>query len=368
MSRWGSMLPSRRMWAGASWSCSFWSSDLQLSPPELRWINARPSVHIMIAQRPASPPARAGEYMLSFVRRIVPFALGVIVLAALLSSGAFRLFTNPTTPPGYVGYVTRGAIVGKTQFYGLQTGPTSTGLGWMLDVVNVSITPYTYAEEFTGENSVLAADSLKVAFRVHLVWRVIPEKVQEFIERYSTLKPNEAPDRIVEVAYANFVREPLRTYARDEVQKFKGLDIKDNIIGIGDAVTNRMKALTANTPFEVRSVVVGNIQYPAEVADAVSKKLAAIQELERKGTEIQITEREKEKRIIEAEGIAKATEIISQRLTSAYLQYEAIKAQQQVVQSNNHTTVYIPVGPMGVPLVGNLNIGTDSASADTPAK
>jgi hypothetical protein len=41
------------------------------------------------------------------------------------------------------------------------------------------------------------------------------------------------------------------------------------------------------------------------VADAVSRKLAAVQELERKATEIQITAREKEKRIIEAEGIAR---------------------------------------------------------------
>jgi regulator of protease activity HflC (stomatin/prohibitin superfamily) len=125
----------------------------------------------------------------------------------------------------------------------------------------------------------------------------------------------------VQVAYANYIREPLRTYARDEVQKFKGLDVKDNITPIGEAITRRVRVLAENTPFEIRSVVVGNIQYPNEVADAVSRKLAAVQELERKATEIQIASRDKEKRIVEAEGIAKATEIISQRLTSAYLQY-----------------------------------------------
>jgi regulator of protease activity HflC (stomatin/prohibitin superfamily) len=105
----------------------------------------------------------------------------------------------------------------------------------------------------------------------------------------------------------------------------------------------------------VRSIVVGNIQYPPEVVDAVSKKLAATQELERKNTEIEIAKREKEKRIVEAEGIARATEIISQRLTSSYLQYEAIKAQRETINAPNHTTIYIPVGPMGVPLVGTLN-------------
>jgi regulator of protease activity HflC (stomatin/prohibitin superfamily) len=152
------------------------------------------------------------------------------------------------------------------------------------------------------------------------------------------------------------------------VQKYKGLAIKDNITPIGEAITRRIRTQTENTPFEVRSVVVGNIQYPAEVADAVARKLAAIQELERKATEIEITAREKDKRIIEAEGIAKATEIISQRLTSAYLQYEAIKAQHEMIQSNNHTTIYIPVGPMGVPLVGSLNVGQGAAPTKESVK
>jgi prohibitin 1 len=120
----------------------------------------------------------------------------------------------------------------------------------------------------------------------------------------------------------------------------------------------------------VRSIVVGNIQYPTEIVDAVSRKLAATQELERKNTEIEIAKREKEKRIIEAEGIAQATQIISRRLTAAYLQYEPIKAQRDTSNSPNATTIYIPVGPMGVPIVGNLNLSGHEAvsKAGPPAK
>lgn len=275
----------------------------------------------------------------------------VLVLAIWLVGSS-----NPTTPAGYVGYVTRGAVFGRVSFVGLQAGPTSSGRGWLLSVINISVTPYTYEEDFSGANSVLSSDSLKIAFRVHMVWRLRPDRVQEFVEKYSTLGPGDSPDRIVEVAYKNFLKEPFRTYARDEVQKLKGLEIKDNIPAIGDKVTSRVLALTKDTPFEVSRIVVGNIQYPPEVVDAVSRKLAATQELERKTTEIEIAKREKEKRIVEAEGIAKATEIISQRLTSSYLQYEAIKAQRETINAPNHTTIYIPVGPMGVPLVGNLNV------------
>jgi hypothetical protein len=80
-------------------------------------------------------------------------------------------------------------VLGKAEFIGLQTGPTSSGLGWLLDVTNVSVTPYTYSEDFSNDSSVLSADSLKIAFRVHIVWRVLPDRVKEFIERYSTLQP-----------------------------------------------------------------------------------------------------------------------------------------------------------------------------------
>jgi regulator of protease activity HflC (stomatin/prohibitin superfamily) len=253
-------------------------------------------------------------------------------------------------------------VLGRERFVGLQTGPTSSGRGWLLHVTNVSVTPYTYDEDFSGENSVLSSDSLKIAFSVHLVWRVRPDRVKEFVENFSTLSAGDAPDKIVQVAYHNFLREPLRTYARDEVQKYKGLELKDSIAGIGQLLTERVLKLTNDTPFEVRNVVVGNIQYPPEVVDAVSRKLAATQELERKNTEIEIAKREKDKRIIEAEGIAQATQIISQRLTAPYLQYEAIKAQRDTINSPNHTTIYIPVGPMGVPLVGNLNMATGSTA------
>lgn len=288
-----------------------------------------------------------------------------LLLVAFMGFGGLMGCYNPSTPAGYVGYVTRGAVIGKTSFYGTQTGPTSTGRGWLLYATNVSITPYTYSEDFTGEESVLSRDNLKIAFRVHLVWKVNSDKVRDFIERYSVLYGNEKPDEIVKNAYNNFLREPLRTYSRDEIQRLNGLEIKDRIGPVGEAIFARVQKLTANTPFEVSSVVVGNIQYPSEVADAVALKMATTQVLERKQTEIQIEEAEKSKRIVQAEGIAKAMEIINLRLTNQYLQHEAIEAQKASVGSPNHTVVYIPVGAMGVPLTGTFDIygGRKNASA-----
>jgi regulator of protease activity HflC (stomatin/prohibitin superfamily) len=274
---------------------------------------------------------------------------------------------NPFTPAGYVGYLTKGAVIGQSRFYGIQKGPTSAGRTWLLDVTNVSVTPYTYTENFTGEDAVLSRDNLKIAFRVHTVWRIDDTRIPIFMERFSTTmqraQHDKEPDSIVQVAYGNFVREPLKTYARDEVQRRNGLEVKDALIQIGDAVLSRIRQYAEGSPFVVSSVVVGNVQYPEEVANAVSRKLAATQELQRKDTEIEIERKERTKREVQAQGIANAMEIIRGQLSPMYIQHEAIEAQKQMVNSPNHTVVYIPVGPMGVPLTGTFN-----AAATPPGK
>jgi regulator of protease activity HflC (stomatin/prohibitin superfamily) len=277
---------------------------------------------------------------------------------------------NPYTPAGYVGYLTKGAVFGKSRFYGVQKGPTSPGRAWLLDVTNVSVTPYTYTEEFVGDQAVLSRDNLKISFAVHTVWRVDDERVPLFMDRFSTTVTNgdteKSPDAIVKVAYAHFVREPLRTYARDEVQRRQGLTVKDELIPIGDAVLSRIRQYADASPFVISSVVVGNVQYPAEVADAVSRKLAATQELERKDTEIEIERKERTKREVQATGIANAMQIIRGQLNSLYIQHEAIEAQKMMVNSPNHTTVYIPVGPMGVPLTGTFPAPDRAARTTEP--
>jgi len=183
-------------------------------------------------------------------------------------------------------------------------------------------------------------------------------RVPLFMERFSTTVDrgsiDKDPDAIVKVAYAHFVKEPLRTFALDEVQRRNGLEVKDALIAIGTAVQTRIRTYAEGSPFIIESVVVGNVQYPEEVANAVSRKLAATQELARKDTEIEIERKERTKREVQAQGIANAMEIIRGQLSPMYIQHEAIEAQKAMVGSPNHTVVYIPVGPMGVPITTTM--------------
>ena len=298
----------------------------------------------------------AGSARVGLARIFAPLLVILVGLAGLVWWTGAR---NPFTPAGYVGYLTKGAIFGKSRFYGTQHGPTSAGRSWLLEVTNVSVTPYTYTEDFIKDEAVLSRDNLKISFRVHTVWHIDDQQIPLFMERYSTTVTghdvSREPDAIVKVAYANYVREPLRTFARDEVQRRNGLEVKDALIEIGDAVHQRVRAYTAHSPFVISSVVVGNVQYPDEVANAVSRKLAATQELQRKDTEIEIERKERTKREVQAQGIANAMQIIRGQLSAMYIQHEAIEAQKSMVNSPNHTVVYIPVGSMGVPVTGTFS-------------
>jgi regulator of protease activity HflC (stomatin/prohibitin superfamily) len=285
-----------------------------------------------------------------------------LLLLPLAVLGPFVLTScgNPATPAGYVGYLTRGAIVGKASYVGLQTGPTSYGASWLVKVMNVSVTPFSYEEDFSGDNAVLTKDKLMVSFRAHTIFRVRGDRVKEFVEQYTTL--GEGPNQ-VQVAFGNFLKEPLRTEIREAVAHYDAFPLNENIGRISNELTRWAQEKTKDGPFEVMNVVVGNLQYPAVVSQAVSNKLAVSQDLETRATQVEIARKDAERRIVEAEGIARATQIIQQRLTPLYVQHEAIEAQKAMVGSPNHSVIYIPVGPMGVPIVTTTPPAAPSGSA-----
>lgn len=88
-----------------------------------------------------------------------------------------------------------------------------------------------------------------------------------------------------------------------------------------------------------------------------------VNELQIKQTEqlVQVERQKAQIRIVDAEGIARSQQIINATLTDRYLQHEAIQAQMQMANSPNHTTIYIPSGNNGIPLVKTI----DDTSAPT---
>jgi len=82
-----------------------------------------------------------------------------------------------------------------------------------------------------------------------------------------------------------------------------------------------------------------------------------VNELQIRQTEqlVQVERQKAQIRIVDAEGIAQSQKIINATLTDRYLQHEAIQSQMSMANSPNHTTIYIPSGNNGIPLVKTVD-------------
>jgi regulator of protease activity HflC (stomatin/prohibitin superfamily) len=279
------------------------------------------------------------------------------VLLALMAVMYGLGFHNVATPAGYVGYVTQDSVFGQTRYVGLQQGPTSTGLGFLVHAENVSVTPYTYDENFTitanTDEAVVAHDKLKVQFSVHVVWHVKSDGVKDYVEHYAVISPSggDNPDNVALNTYNNFVSPVMRTFAREEIEHFDGLDLKDHMGDIATNVTTRIREYVKDTPFEISAINVGAIQPPQGVTDAITLVQSMSSQITQKDQEIKIHEAAKNGRIAEAKGIEESMQDLNSKLTPEYLAWEAIKAQKAMAGAPNHTTTYIN---RGFPVTGTM--------------
>lgn len=271
-------------------------------------------------------------------RRILLVFLTVIALNFMVGCAGFE---NPMTPAGYEGYLFENPyFFGEKKFAGTQKGQTSPGLSWRLFVVNIDMRTQTFSEGF----EVLAKDDLVITFKAHMKMHLEDGSVKEIVERYGAQN-----------WYARNIREPYRAAVYDAVSRYKALETKDRRSDLAIELESKMKEMTKGTPFVVEIVVIGNINPPPAVAQAVEEKLKADQELQLKEKKIEIAKREAQIRVEEANGIAKAQRIINETLSDRYLQYIAIQAQERMAASPNHTTVYVPSGTNGIPLIKTID-------------
>lgn len=262
------------------------------------------------------------------------------VLVAVILCLAFACVgcSNPFTPAGHEGYVYESPrVYGKGGFKGVVRGPGNYGASlWRNKVINIDIRPTTYIEKF----KILAKDDLNVSFRFEAVIKITAGQVEKVVQDYAGMQ-----------WYSRFVKEPFRSFVRNSTQKYTSRALKAQREIISEEVRVKLEEYLQGSPFKLVKLVVGNIDYPPVVAKAVEKKLAAQQLLEEKETQKEIAKRDAEIKIEEAKGIAEAQRIINSTLTTNYLQHEAIQAQLAMSQSPNHTTVYIPSGENGIPII-----------------
>jgi regulator of protease activity HflC (stomatin/prohibitin superfamily) len=263
-----------------------------------------------------------------------------LVLGALLALAAGC--SNQTTPEGHEGYlVHRPLALGQAHYVGSQTGPTSTGLVWRQEVINVDMRPKNYTEEF----HILSRDNLNVGFEAHARIGLRPGSVQRVVEELGVQSSD--ADQTVPEWYVRNVQQPYRAAVRDVVHDYDAYDIQRQTQGIGREVLERLRERWADSPVVFESISIGNISYPEAINREIQRKLAAEQDFERMGREARIAEQEAEIMVTDARGRAAAQRVVNETLTPLYVQHEMLSAFTTLSRSERATIVVAPTPDQG---------------------
>ena len=171
------------------------------------------------------------------------FIVGLVMLSNM---------SNEKVDGGYAAYVYSNPVMGSKEFKQVITGPGGTGLVWRQDSIVVCVTPYTMTENF---DDIRAADQLKMNAEAHLVWRIDPTKVKEFVEQYGAISEvDHTPEAIATDAYNSFVKQPFRTAVRTSIAEYRGLEAPGLTISLSAAQTLPPESLPAvNARYSISS-------------------------------------------------------------------------------------------------------------------
>lgn len=238
-------------------------------------------------------------------------------------------------PAGTVGVVD---LFGKVSDVEKQAGLNFINPFAKLEIMNIK------TEEIKETMAVPSKEGLTVQLEVSILYRLSPQYASDV---YKTVGPD----------YRNIIIIPqFRSVCRGVTVNYEAKALyTSSREEIAEKIFKDLEGMLLERGIILERVLLRAIQLPPTVSQAIEMKLRAEQEAEQMKFILQKERQEAERKVIEAEGIAKAQEIINRTLTPAYLQHEAIKAQMMMANSPNHTTVYIPSGDNGIPLVRILD-------------
>ncbi len=256
------------------------------------------------------------------------------------------LFLNPFTviPPGYVGVK---VLFGKVQpgvlhegFHIINPLYTIVKMDTRLQAYTMSATPTEGERRGDDAIEALTSEGLKVKLDITAWFRLIPEKAPEVYRKIGL-------DYVSKV-----VRPLLRTAIRDIAVKFSAEDIYSNKREeFVEKIQQRAIELAQGKGIEIDRILLRNVKLPKEVEDAINAKITANQEAQKMEFILEKERKEKERKIIEAEGIREANRIIAQSLTPNYLRWYRIEILKSLVNSPNNTIIVIPEDLKALPMV-----------------
>jgi regulator of protease activity HflC (stomatin/prohibitin superfamily) len=275
-------------------------------------------------------------------------ALSVLTLALLVTSIiGIRGCESFEVNAGYVGYVySKPMFSSGGGFVQTVAGPTRWAITWRKYVIPIDVKQMRITEKF----KILTQDEMNIDLNAHIQVSARPDRIRELVETYKHGRSGKGSHW-----YNHVLQEKFRTAVRKAVVTYKSREAKQHREDIAAKVLAELRPFVADTPFRVHSVVIGNLDFPKIVQDAVEQKMRMIQKLEEEETKVKVVAMQAKARVEEARGIAQAQEIVNGSLTPLYIQHEYVQALLECANSPNTTVVYIPTDGTGIPVVRTSN-------------
>ncbi len=150
---------------------------------------------------------------------------------------------------------------------------------------------------------------------------------------------------------AKIIRPSIRTSIRDIIAQYEAKDIySEKRQEAALKILEELSVKLSERGIVVEEVLLRNVQLPDSLATAIQEKLSAEQEAQKYDFILEREKKEKERKVIEAEGQRDAQRIINQSLTTNYLYFSYIKELK-----DREGTIYVPTSPSsGMPMFRNL--------------
>ncbi len=214
-------------------------------------------------------------------------------------------------------------------------------------VTKMSIKNQAYTmSTVSGEGEILGDDAIKPLTK---------EGLELGIDLTVLYKLEESSASDVYQQYVSYVddliRPSIRSVIRDVVALYETKDIySEKREEVKQQIQERLSGELENTGIALVKVSLRNVELPAGLAASIQEKLQAEQEAKKYIFILEKESKEKERKIIEAEGQRDAQKIINESLSTNYLYYQYINSLK-----DRAGTVYVPTGTeSGMPLFREL--------------
>jgi regulator of protease activity HflC (stomatin/prohibitin superfamily) len=255
-------------------------------------------------------------------------------LALLLAAAPFLPGCRcPTVASGHR------AIVFKT--LGGGTSKELLGEGMHFIPIWNHVIPYdTRVHEMKEQLAVLSSNGLTL--RVDASVRYRP-KVEELYELQTQIGPD-YDQKVIGPVVRSEARKVFGRYQPEEIYSTKREEIERQIY---DEV---LRALDGKHVV-VEAVLVRDVELPDAIKTAIADKLAEEQRAQKMVFTLDRERQEAQRKLIEADGVAKYQQIVRQGLTQEYLQFKGIEATARLAESQNSKVVIVGAGKSGLPVI-----------------